>query len=110
VPSLVVSTAECDLVFHSPKSSGMLSNVKRSWASVLKEAGIEKFRWHDMRNDFAPQLVMQGVDLNVVRELMGHADMKMTMRYAHLAPSFKLKAVEVLATNMRGKTIGMIPA
>jgi site-specific recombinase XerD len=50
-----------------------------------------------MRHDFASQLVMKGVDLNTVRELMGHADMKMTMRYAHLAPSSKLRAVEVLA-------------
>jgi site-specific recombinase XerD len=39
---------------------------------------------------------MKGIDLNTVRELMGHADMKMTMRYAHLAPSSKLRAVEVL--------------
>jgi site-specific recombinase XerD len=40
---------------------------------------------------------MKGVDLNTVLELMGHADMKMTMRYAHLAPGSKLRAVEVLA-------------
>jgi site-specific recombinase XerD len=52
-----------------------------------------------MRHDFASQLVMKGVDLNTVRELMGHADMKMTMRYAHLAPNLKLRAVEVLSEN-----------
>jgi integrase len=84
------------LVFPSPVSGGELNNVKKSWATVLKETGIENFRWHDMRHDFVSQLVMKGVDLNTVRELMGHADMKMTMRYAHLAPSSKLRAVEVL--------------
>jgi integrase len=89
-----------DLVFPSPVSGGELDNVKKSWAGVLKDAGIENFRWHDMRHDFASQLVMKGVDLNTVRELMGHADMKMTMRYAHLAPSSKLRAVEVLAENV----------
>ena len=88
------------LVFPSPVTRrGMLSDVKTAWKAVLKDAGIENFRWHDMRHDFASQLVMRGVDLNVVRELLGHADMKMTMRYAHLAPSIKLQAVELLAKN-----------
>jgi integrase len=87
------------LLFPSPVSGGELNNVKKSWANLLKDAQINNFRWHDMRHDFASQLVMKGIDLNTVRELMGHADMKMTMRYAHLAPSSKLRAVEVLAQN-----------
>ena len=84
------------LVFPSPISGGELNNVKKSWGALLKESKIENLRWHDMRHDFASQLVMKGVDLNTVRELMGHSDMKMTMRYAHLAPSVKLQAVELL--------------
>jgi site-specific recombinase XerD len=39
---------------------------------------------------------MNGIDLNTVRELLGHADMKMTLRYAHLAPETKMRAVETL--------------
>jgi hypothetical protein len=37
-----------------------------------------------------------GVDLNTIRELLGHSDYTMTLRYANLAPKFKMKAVEVL--------------
>jgi len=39
---------------------------------------------------------MSEVDLNTVRELLGHADIKMTLRYAHLAPEHKATAVEKL--------------
>jgi integrase len=86
------------LVFPSPKSGVKFDNCKKAWAGLMEDAGIENFRWHDMRHDFASQLVMNGVDLNTVRELMGHADLKMTLRYTHLAPKSKLRAAEVLVT------------
>jgi integrase len=89
-------TAPESLVFPSPKTKKKLNNCGSAWDNLLKEANIQKFRWHDMRHDFASQLVMSGVDLNTVRELMGHADLKMTLRYAHLAPENKLQAIRVL--------------
>ena len=39
---------------------------------------------------------MNGVDLRTLQELLGHKDLKMTMRYAHLAPAHKAKAVDIL--------------
>jgi integrase len=75
---------------------GRLNNVKRSWASILKGASIEEFRWHDMRHDFASKLVMKGVPLNTVRELCGHASLNTTLRYAHLAPDHKSDAVALI--------------
>jgi integrase len=89
-------TSAGKLLFPSPKTGEVLNNVKKAWKTILKEANITNFRWHDMRHDFASQLVMKGVDLNTVRELMGHSDIKMTLRYAHLAPENRLRAVEVL--------------
>jgi integrase len=70
-----------------------VARVDKSWKAVLKAAGIKDFRWHDMRHHFASRLVMAGVDLNAVRELLGHADLGMTLRYAHLADDHKAEAV-----------------
>ncbi len=82
------------LVFTSAKTGGKLDNLNTSWEGVLADAKIDQFRWHDMRHHFASQLVMAGVDLNTVRELLGHSDLKMTLRYAHLSPRIKQEAVE----------------
>ncbi|STY30345.1 site-specific recombinase XerD [Legionella wadsworthii] len=81
------------LVFPS-KNNQPFNHMKRSWASILSKAEITQFRWHDLRHHFASKLVMAGVDLNTVRELLGHSDIKMTLRYAHLAPEYKINAVK----------------
>jgi integrase len=84
-----------ELIFPSQDGSRM-DNISTSWERLMADAKIENFRFHDCRHDFASKLVMAGVDLNTVRELLGHSDIKMTLRYAHLAPQKLAAAVATL--------------
>ncbi|HYV18371.1 MAG TPA: site-specific integrase [Verrucomicrobiae bacterium] len=73
-----------------------ITHVQKSFARACKAAGIEDFTFHDLRHTFASHLVMSGVDLNTVRDLLGHKSLAMTLRYAHLSPAHRTEAVEVL--------------
>ena len=80
------------LVFPN-KEGKQIYNIRKSWNRLLKDSNISNFRWHDLRHHFASKLVMASVDLNTVRELLGHSNLVITLRYAHLAPEHKAEAV-----------------
>lgn len=84
------------LVFKSPVTGGRFDNVKKAWAEITKAAKVPDLRWHDLRHDFASQLVMKGAPLFTVQKLLGHANSRMTQRYAKLAPSTLADAVNLL--------------
>ena len=102
-----VKTALIQVKKH-PESSYIFCNdkgnpyrdIRKSFFTVLKKSGINSFRFHDLRHTFASQLVMSGVDINTVRELLGHKDIRMTLRYSHLAPSHKKRAIDILGKKM----------
>jgi len=79
-----------------------VKDIRKSFWTALKKSDIKDFRFHNLRHTAASQLVMAGVDLNTVREILGHNTIEMTLRYAHLSPNHKKRAVDVL-----GESIGL---
>lgn len=61
-----------------------------------EKAGVPSVTMHQLRHSFASQLVARSAPLLSVRQLMGHADIKMTMRYAHLGPNELQSTVDLL--------------
>lgn len=82
------------------KSGLPFKNLRKSFFTACRKSDITNFRFHDLRHTFASQLVMSGVDLNTVRELLGHKSLEMTLRYSHLSPDHKKRAVDILGTRM----------
>ena len=78
--------------------------------TALKNAEIKDFRFHDLRHTAASYLAMGGVDLNTIRDILGHKSLDMVLRYAHLSRSHQASAVGILDKEMdtfwtpRGKT------
>jgi integrase len=78
------------------KDGTRIQSVQTSFEHARDVAGIPGFRIHDLRHTCASWLVMEGVSLYFVKELLGHASIEATERYAHLAPENVRQAVSVL--------------
>jgi site-specific recombinase XerD len=73
-----------------------LKNPRKWYVSAVQKAKLSEVLWHTLRHTFVSNLIMKGVDIRTVQELAGHKTITMTMRYAHLASSHTLEAVERL--------------
>lgn len=80
-------------LFALPSGERLQSIGHKTWREIMATAGIKDFRFHDLRHDYASRLVMADVDLYSVSKLLGHSDVAMTQRYAHLAPDYLRAAV-----------------
>jgi integrase len=83
-------------VFAHPDGSRLMS-VRKAFAIACRRAGISGYRIHDMRHTCAAWLVTAGVAMPEIRDLLGHSNLTMTEKYAHLAPENVRAAVDRLA-------------
>lgn len=80
----------------SHRNGERVGNVQNGFQAACKRAEILNFRVHDLRHTCASWMVQHGVPLSEVRDVLGHAGIVMTERYAHLAPDNLKTAVSVL--------------
>jgi hypothetical protein len=83
--------------------------VGRVFTPPLRKAKIADFRWKDLPHTFASRLRMAGVDIQDIRDLLGHTSTRMTERYAHLAPGKLHDAIQRLNRSTE-VALGVAPA
>ncbi|MDA2920011.1 tyrosine-type recombinase/integrase [Desulfobacterota bacterium AH_259_B03_O07] len=89
-----------EYVFHTPEGKPYYrqDSLKKSFLGACKRAGIKRLRFHDLRHTAATRMMENGANIVAVSKILGHSDLKTTMRYAHPDESLK-KAVENLVRN-----------
>ena len=83
-----------EFVFPGNGDRGHVVEIKRSWRTLCRSAGLENLRLHDLRHSFASQLASGGASLPLIGALLGHALPQTTARYAHLFDDPQRAAVE----------------
>lgn len=70
----------------------------RAWSKALERAGIENFRWHDLRHTWASWHVQNGTSLQELQQLGGWSSFDMVLRYAHLSGDHLSKAANRISS------------
>jgi len=78
------------------KKGKPFNDVRTSFENACTLAGIENFRFHDLRHTAASHMAMAGIPLKIIGDVLGHRSIAMTERYAHLSPGFLRNAVNAL--------------
>lgn len=82
----------CSLLFPSKNLTKPI-DIRTPFENALKRAGIEDFRFHDLRHSCASYLAMNGASLAEIAEVLGHKTLQMVKRYAHLSEAHTMAVV-----------------
>ena len=82
------------MVFPSAIKPQKPIEIRKSWLNALEKAGIEDFRFHDLRHSTASYLAMNGATLAEIAEVLGHKTLAMVKRYSHLSEAHTAGVLE----------------
>jgi integrase len=96
-------TADHALLFPSPNNPKKPIDIRSAWENVVRDANILNFRFHDLRHTTASYLAIEEHSLLDIATLLGHKDLQMTKRYAHLSQEYKKKMVSTMMSKILSK-------
>jgi integrase len=102
----VIAIEGSPFVFPASSGEGRFQGVERVWRKVRADAGLPKLRLHDLRHSFASVGLARGDALPVIGAILGHADVKTTSRYAHLADDPVKTAADAISRTIESALAG----
>jgi integrase len=85
----LLKKSESGYVFENPYSKKPYNKIRKGFVAACKKAGVEDFRFYDLRHTFGTYALKLGKDLRAVQELMGHSNIRTTQRYTHVSQEQK---------------------
>lgn len=99
-------------LLFADKEGGPMKHIRCSKLlySACRRANLRMISWHILRHTFASHLVQKNISLKAIQELLGHSDIRTTMRYAHLSPTELRSAIDCLESKRNfGQDLGKMP-
>jgi integrase len=106
----VERVGDSPFVFPASKGAGHFQGVERVWRKVRQAAGLPELRLHDLRHSFASVGLARGSTLPIIGAILGHADVKTTSRYAHLADDPVKQAADAISKSVHAALINLSTA
>lgn len=91
-----------DRIFRSDGDPAKAYSIDKPWREALKAAGVEGFRFHDLRHSAASYLAMNGATLLEIADVLGHRTLAMVRRYSHLSHAHKAKLLNRVMPKLVG--------
>lgn len=97
-------------LFVTPKTGRAPNSLANCWQTIKENARLGDLRIHDLRHSFASFLINNGRSLYEVQRILGHADSKTTMRYAHLSQASLLDAADIVGHVIESVSVPKVTA
>ena len=97
-----VRRVDWDFIFSSDQKNQPV-DIRKAWNNAIKQAGIEDFRFHDLRHSAASYLAMNGASLAEIADVLGHKTLQMVKRYSHISEQHTASVVEKMNLKIFGK-------